>query len=457
MCASCHDYQITGTARGKGKKGIDFLAVPELDVAILARRGVDIGEWPVESEAELTGFMRALIATEPRGADIVTGVSQLDLTDLAGVSDEELGTVKALAWAVKKLFSRLESTPLSETMTQLPDNRDGTKIGRLQRALFTGLMPHDVIMMGNSEWFPNLKDDLERFIEGNPTKEFAVPHDTYNRGTGQSLPSEPQRLEQEALELELIEGEGEILSESDGDILGELDGNLEGSDALAIDDDAANSALDDALELESDDDAKDDALTVVDETSQPDGRDGAASSGGRPAPQFDPESWAEFGGWYRQDFTIRYRPYGHSTRFLQTWLDYSGQAFGTGQETLLAPIFDQLADSGAVGRCTKCHSVDNEGGSIQVKWRAHSSSQVKNRFTTFSHAPHISTSGNESCMQCHKLRTSDADYLKTYSGGLAGIFEPNFTAMDKAVCSSCHTQQTAGETCTQCHNYHATE
>ena len=461
MCAGCHDDEIKGTTRASGSKGIDFLAVPGLDVAALAGRGVDIGEWPENSEAELTGFLRALIVGEPKGADIVTGVSQLDLLDLADASDEELGHVKALAWTVKKIFSRLESTPLSQAMTTMPDTPEGTKVD-----LFTGLMPRDVIIMGNHEWFPNLKDDLERFRTGKPTKGFAAP--------GQPLPSEPEQLEPKP-----VEGEGEILPESDDAILGGKDDDLEGSDILGEkDDDLEGSDIlgekDGDLEgsdilgekegilegsdaLARDDDAKDDALTALDETSQPERRDGEAKSGDKPSPQFDAESWAAYGGWYRQDFTIRFRPYGHSARFLRTWLDYSGQAFGTGLETVLAPIFNQLAGRGAVGRCTKCHSVDNVGGSKLVKWRAYSPRQVKNRFTTFSHEPHISASGNKGCMLCHKPRASDVNYLKTYADGLAGIFEPNFTAMDKAVCSSCHTQQIAGETCTLCHNYHVTE
>jgi len=462
MCSSCHNGDILGTTRASGPKGIDFLAVPGLDVATLAERGIDIGEWPEDSEAELTGFLKALIAIEPKGAQIITGVSQLDLQDLSEASDEQLGSVKALAWVFKKLMGRLESTPLSQAMTKLPDNADGSKINQLQMALFTGLMPRDVVMMGNKNWFPDLKDDLEQFAKGNPTKGFAALQDT-NSATTQPPPTETKQREKKPAggegsilpksddailggQVSNLEG-ADILGEKDGksdetDILSEKDSNSEGSDILGGQDGSLEGA--DAL-------AQDDALTAAGETSQPDGKDG-----GKPAQQFDPESWAEFGGWYRQDFTIRYRPYGHSDRILQTWLDYSGQAFGTGQESLLAPVFDQLADRNAVGRCAKCHSIDTEGASKQVRWHAFSSRDTKTRFTAFSHAPHIGTSGNQRCALCHKLHTSDAaDYLKTYKDGDPGKFVSNFTPMDKAVCSTCHTQQTAGETCTQCHNYHA--
>ena len=34
----------------------------------------------------------------------------------------------------------------------------------------------------------------------------------------------------------------------------------------------------------------------------------------------DPESWAEYGGWYRQDYAIFYRPTGHKDKFIYSWL-----------------------------------------------------------------------------------------------------------------------------------------
>ncbi len=461
MCASCHDGEILGTTRASGPKGVDFLAVPGLDVATLAERGIDIGEWPMDSEAELTVFMRALIATDPKGAEIVNGVSDLDLLDLTDASDEQLGKVKAVAWSVKNLFSQLENTQLSKAMMTMPENSDGTKFDRTQMADLTGIMSRDVIMSGNREWFPNLSDDLEQFNKAEPTKSFGVSDDDQNRPTGQPLPSELQEPEPE-----IVEGEGEILPESDGDILGESDGDilaeesgdLSGSDTLTTDGDIANAADDDTLELGGDDEVKDDAsLIEIGEISQPDDNDDEGKSAAEPVQPMDPESWAEFGGWYRQDFTIRYRPSGHSDRFLRNWLDYSGHALGSDQATLLAPIFDQLASRDAIGRCTKCHSVDNEDDFKHVMWQAFSTRQVKNRFTTFSHKPHISASGSKGCVLCHELSTSDADYMKTYDGGLPTMFAPNFPVMAKAVCSTCHTEQAAGETCTLCHNYHAAE
>ena len=50
--------------------------------------------------------------------------------------------------------------------------------------------------------------------------------------------------------------------------------------------------------------------------------DTASASPAKSAPvisiesNIDPESWAEYGGWYRQDYAIFYRPAGHKDKFI---------------------------------------------------------------------------------------------------------------------------------------------
>ena len=45
----------------------------------------------------------------------------------------------------------------------------------------------------------------------------------------------------------------------------------------------------------------------------------------------DPETWAEYGGWYRQDYTIYYRPTGHKDKFIQSWFDSDRTASAKGR------------------------------------------------------------------------------------------------------------------------------
>ncbi len=76
----------------------------------------------------------------------------------------------------------------------------------------------------------------------------------------------------------------------------------------------------------------------------------------------DPETWAEYGGWYRQDYTIYYRPTGHKDKFIQSWLVLTGPQAPKGGTSPAAAVFDYLTSKDAQGSCTKCHSVDDIRG-----------------------------------------------------------------------------------------------
>jgi hypothetical protein len=356
-CMSCHNSDIMGTTRVAGSKGINFLSVPGLDVTTLKDRGIDIGDWPEHSEATLTPFMQLLLAAGG-GADVLAGLDAIDLIDLSKASEQDLAKVKALAWAVKSIFNRLETTRLEAAIT---GGRPAPDAERQRMATLTGTISHDVILGANREWFPNLQEDLERNEKGEPTRAFKPPED------------KPE--------------------------------------------------------------------AAAEKTER----------------QFDPEAWAEFGGWYRQDYTIRYRPSGHADPFLRAWLDVTSRAFGTEQEAQLGPIFEVLAAQDAVGRCAKCHSVDARGNSKQINWRPFYTEHIKNRFTIFAHKPHINAVGSKSCAACHQLKQESGEYLKTYEGGDPAVFEPSFQDIDKGLCASCHSKQVAWESCTLCHNYHVTE
>ena len=86
-------------------------------------------------------------------------------------------------------------------------------------------------------------------------------------------------------------------------------------------------------------------------------------------PTLDPEEWAKAGGWYRKDFILYYRPVGHEDVVLRTWLDISARSFGTPAERYGDALFQLLADKNTPGKCTKCHSVDQQpGGALEINW-----------------------------------------------------------------------------------------
>lgn len=352
MCANCHQKDILGTGRTTGPKGIDFLAVPGIDVSTLAEKKIDIGGWPKTSEAALTPFMKLLLTAS--GETVHMELGDLDLIDLSKADDDALEKVKSLAWAVKRIFGRLEATTL-ETIIG-----GGQAASRQQLAVLTGAISHDVILAANREWFPKLHEELQNNEKGEPTAAFKDPDK---------------------------------------------------------------------------------------EQEQPQA----------PAP-FDAEAWAEYGGWYRQDYNIRYRPAGHGDPFLRAWLDYAAQAQAGGPDNPLAPVFELLGSQEGVGRCARCHSIDaSEGGAKRINWRPFYTDHVKNRFTSFAHKAHLPAVGIKGCAACHDLNAAGGAYLKSYSENDANIHAPNFKPIEKALCSSCHTRQASWESCTLCHSYHVTE
>ncbi len=461
MCHSCHNKDVLGTNRADSK-GVEFLTVPGLDVATLVERGKDVGEWPADSEAPVTAFIKMLLPAETKD---VAGIK--DLLDLTDAKEEDLDKVKTLAWSIKRLFLKLERGGLPTTM-ELPPNADGTEIDRTQVARMAGMLSHDVIKAGNQEWFGTLEDDLLQHDKGEQTKSFkkqkeekeaaAVPADTTPSETkatqtdgDESLDSDSAGLEEESAGLEdesvgLEEESAGLEEESAG--LEEESAGLEEESAGLEEESAGLEDESAGLEVEGADAATDTAKEQKDnkatETAVPE--------------QVESELWAKFGGWYRQDFAIRYRPLGHADQFLKAWLDFAGRAYGGSKKDEMMPIFDQLAPNGAVGRCTKCHSVDERDGFKQVKWEAFSAQRVKSRFTKFSHDAHISAVGSKGCVSCHQLSpTPSGDHLKTYQGGDPGVYDQNFMTLDKQLCATCHTEQAAGETCVLCHQYHSTE
>ena len=104
----------------------------------------------------------------------------------------------------------------------------------------------------------------------------------------------------------------------------------------------------------------------------------------------DPESWAEYGGWYRQDYAIYYRPTGHKDKFIYSWLFLTGPQAPKGDTSPAAAVFDFLTSKDAQGSCTKCHSVDDiQGKGRVVNFSPPSVESKQGRFTNFIHEPHF--------------------------------------------------------------------
>lgn len=168
----------------------------------------------------------------------------------------------------------------------------------------------------------------------------------------------------------------------------------------------------------------------------------------------DPESWAEYGGWYRQDYAIFYRPTGHKDKFITSWLLLTGPQAPKGDKAPAAAVFDLLTDKDAQGSCTKCHSVDDiRGRGRAINFSPPSIKSKQGRFTTFIHEPHFGVLENRGCLTCHNLEKG-RPYLKSYEQGNPQNFVSSFGAVKKELCQTCHTGSMARQDCLLCHKYH---
>ena len=170
----------------------------------------------------------------------------------------------------------------------------------------------------------------------------------------------------------------------------------------------------------------------------------------------DPESWAEYGGWYRQDYAIYYRPTGHKDKFIYSWLFLTGPQAPKGDNSPAAAVFDYLTSKDAQGSCTKCHSVDDIPGKGRVvNFSPPSIESKQGRFTKFVHEPHFGAleNRNSGCLTCHNLEKG-RPYLKSYEQGDPQTFASNFGAVKKELCQTCHTSNMARQDCLLCHKYH---
>jgi Doubled CXXCH motif (Paired_CXXCH_1) len=168
----------------------------------------------------------------------------------------------------------------------------------------------------------------------------------------------------------------------------------------------------------------------------------------------DPESWAEYGGWYRQDYAIFYRPTGHKDKFIYSWLFLTGPQALKGDTNPVAAVFDFLASKDAPGSCTKCHSIDDIPGKGRVVNFSPPKIETKQgRFTNFIHEPHFGVLENRGCLTCHNLEKG-RPYLQSYEHGNPKNFVSNFGAVKKELCQTCHTSNMARQDCLLCHKYH---
>lgn len=528
-CAACHLGQIVGKERVSGPKGIAFLSLPGLDLPTLKKKKASIGEWPAESEAELTPFMKVMISRNERGRALIKTVNRLNLQDLSRANNAQIRAVTNLVWEIKQLFYALIMGKASDVLADF-DMGDKAKLSATLVADLTASIPRDVVVSAQQQWLPNLGTEMASRSDAAAAAKSSPPAQTNQQTPVKSVPDAPKAAaaQPEAAPAKadtpnadpgtktLSAGEpprakaagqtDDLLHPTEEEQRGSArpgapavrgytayagpDGGKQTPSAIEQPRAAVDAGMKGAAKM-----AQAKAADQTDDLLFPNG--GAPAAGGKensssssdsaaPAPpraapadaapptapgraaepqtrsapalsiqsDVDPENWAEYGGWYRQDYAIFYRPIGHKDKFIYSWLFLTGPYAPKGDRGPAAAVFDFLTSKDAQGSCTKCHSVDeNSGKGRVVNFSPPSVKTKQGRFTSFIHEPHFGVMENRGCLTCHSL-AKGRPYLKSYEQGNPQNFVSNFGAVKKELCQTCHTSSLARQDCLLCHKYH---
>jgi hypothetical protein len=504
VCSSCHLNQIIGTERASGPKGIAFITLPGLDLETLREKGASIGEWPQDSEAEVTPFMELLIGLDDHRRQILHSVSKLDLLDLSSASATEISAVEAFVWELKFLLHELSTSKASEIATRL-SQATGARVDPDLTAKLVATIPRDVVLSAQREWLPNLHKEISTRSSTaeavwkasvNPVEDTngAQPEDASDE---KEQPPESRNARQRPSSRPVVgtEKRSNLLPAQQAQILNSLQsannsqqqtqvaqaGNTESSERWRVDPfgrlikgDQKNQASDDAADDDPDTGKDSDSEDTTD-ASQSDDADGADESDSSAAEvddaetensssdeqrtdlAVDAESWAELGGWYRRDFAILYKPAGHADAFLQAWLDFSGKLHGGGEESAATSVLERLSHKDAQGQCTKCHSVDQGTRQSRViGWGTSTLANKSGRLTSFVHEPHFGLLDKRGCLTCHEIDAT-AKYQSGYEQRNPKTFVSNFKPMRIQQCTTCHKKNAARQDCSLCHTYHVND
>lgn len=180
-----------------------------------------------------------------------------------------------------------------------------------------------------------------------------------------------------------------------------------------------------------------------------------------------------FGNWSINsgNYAVTYKPGRHADPFLKACLDLCAAYVPmSARDVADLPLaeraavdqFKKLSAPDSAGLCLKCHTVDRQpNGQLAVNWLGYRTRPYRKSFTTFSHEPHLKTLGSAGCTKCHVRDQKLQVYRREFhhrdlspNFSQRAMATSGFRSMRKAQCATCHTPQSAGDSCLQCHSYH---
>ncbi len=445
-CSACHLPQIVGADRATGPKGLSLLALPGLDIETLRSRGAPIGNWPEESEAELSPLMQVLLARDRKRRTMLATINKLDLLDLQAATDTETAAVVDMVWEIKELLHELSTVKVSNLLKRL---RAATSnpVEREEITRMLGTLPRDVLLASARSWLPSLSQEIARHQRPGWQKAFRAKYakrQARKGGGDEARADKPEPAVKPDIKLVHNPKGGRWYVSVLGEIVQE---GLEPEGTRK------------AIRGEVEQPRKVAAKRPRQAASQPAGKTAQTNNDQPRSKPVDDETWSVYGGWYRKDYAIYYRPAGHADNFLRAWLDFSATAPSRKDDNVLAPVFEALTHEDAQGRCIKCHTVTRgPDNTARVVWGARGAKQSIQEsagFTRFSHAPHLSMLAKRGCLTCHELLKPKKTNKAAASNQSKPVPNPpSFKPITKVTCVACHASGKAPQDCRQCHTYH---
>ena len=516
-CSSCHSNETNAEASA-GDKGIAVLSIPALDIETLNERGIDIGEWPEQSNAELTPMLLLLLnlieqADPSGGKRNFARLTELELYDLTEASEADLELVYYMAWRTKQLFFELQRSGTGKIREWLNQTETAQRPPTSSPHMW-GLLSPNLVDAAVASAFPDLQTESANWLQkGTPVFYIRSPKKTGQKevapvqaasSANEDIFGDSDSLEDELSDEDLFADEDlsddDALNEDDlfaedGDGAAEQADILDDGDLFAEDgDDAVQQA--DILDQDSD------ILPEVGELFLEDGDEEAQDSGQEftldddsGSELFDEDTWDEdsepgdestpigvarlktvelspqrsledrtnAGGWYWEDFYLRYRPSGHADELIVAWVNFLLEQTNSSlvaDNTLLTGFTTDKSP----GACLKCHSMESdtkvEPAVLRINWYGMKSVPGHYDFDRFTHRSHFEVSSQidaaevqRGCLACHQLDT-ESDSAASYQETHAAVFSSDFFDLKKDVCLDCHAENEELQSCSLCHNYH---
>ena len=450
-CASCHAQPIKSAIQD----GLIVLQIPSFNCKELLSSGSDIGKWPEQASLLTDGVippvMRLLIESEPGGPELLSELPASGrLVELDPKDERSRVVMMKLASMTKQLLRKLanEGQPgfrgsVERLIATSATQESVHSISRSSPWLdqIANGMPPDLFRAAWNEWFETERPSP---IVSQINTQDAIA----TRPSPVRFSSTIKQAEVKQADDDLLSGPGSLLKPKDDDL-------LSGTPSLLQSPNVANSS----------------------------------PNGFKDSRPFDQLA---YGGWMidRQRMAIVYVPKGHADEWLSRWIELEEMRPSS------APFRIALAQ-----QCRQCHQLNSISAALDASpvasnswlddktslqgqlptkqaltwsvafrqanesslqqspmvtaerslppadqlnacWKSVRRSANIRPITKFDHTPHLTLPSISDCRSCHLLNPTSLHSKE------------EFAPMLKSQCASCHQANAAGDSCTQCHNYH---